>query len=310
MAKHTSRVRDRVLQAPSHEPTSDWIAHGLLDSIVDAFFPLTGYVDGAVDDMDSLTIDPTRDPRLQHKLGIESESPADAPYADHIENFTDGDKDVEWIAMEDRGLRRRKRDRLASQVTRVGAKPSAASRQVKKVASKVFTKLFARSQLNAWTATTPLSKALLYVKLFFLPITTARPKQYMPTAPEVFDRSTVLNSMTNLRRLVTGLSRLLGGKHVVVASLLKRATDNRIQGASDVEAYLSDVNDHILLLQTSLYHYEYILANCQPAYISYLQVTGSTSRGDISSLILALSTVSIGILPMQFVLGTSLLHAS
>lgn len=252
--------------------------------------------------MDSLTIDPTRDPREQHKVGIESESPADAPYADHIENFTDEDKDVEWIAMENQSQRRRKRklDNLTSQVTRVGAKQSAATRRVK----KVFAKVFARSSLNAWNATTPLTRALLYAKLFFLPITTARPKQYIPNAPEVFDRSTVLNSMTNLRRLVTGLSRLLGGKHVVVASLLKRSTDSRADGTTnDVEAYLSDVHDHILLLQTSLYHYEYILANCQPAYISYLQVTGSTSRGDISSLILALSTVSIGILPMQFVLG-------
>ncbi|CAK9781178.1 hypothetical protein CC85DRAFT_266265 [Cutaneotrichosporon oleaginosum] len=300
VAKHTARVRDRVLSVPTHEPTADWIAHGLLDSIVDAFFPLTGYVDGAVDDMDSLTIDPTRDPRDHSRaFHIDAESPADAPYADHIENFTGGDKDVEWIAMENTGLRERRKSRremFVKQMNRAhtNARQSGASRYIKKIVVKAF----ARSRLDGYTATSPLAKGVLYAKLFFLPITEARPKQYMPAAPEVFDRTTVLNSMTNLRRLVTGLSRLLGGKHMVVASLLKRVENH---GTSDVQAYLSDVHDHILLLQTSLYHYEYILANCQPAYISYLQVSGSTSRGNISNLVLALSVVTIGILPMQFV---------
>jgi Mg2+ and Co2+ transporter CorA len=59
--------------------------------------------------------------------------------------------------------------------------------------------------------------------------------------------------------------------------------------------------DHILMLQTSLNHYEYILSHCQPAYMSYLGVTSSIVRGDISNMILALSCVTVGYLPMQFV---------
>jgi Mg2+ and Co2+ transporter CorA len=232
---------------------------------------------------------------------VDEESPVDAPYADHIEDLKDGGKDVEWIALENTGLRERRKSRretLVKQMNRaqVNAQQSVVTRYVK----KALVKAFARSRFDGTTATSPFAKAMLYLKLFFLPITEAQPKQYMPAAPEVYDRTTVLNSMTNLRRLVTGLSRLLGGKHMVVASLLKRV-ENHEGPTSDVEAYLSDVHDHILLLQTSLYHYEYILANCQPAYISYLQVSGSTSRGNISTLVLALSVVTIGILPMQFV---------
>ncbi|GMK53933.1 hypothetical protein CspeluHIS016_0105190 [Cutaneotrichosporon spelunceum] len=303
VSKHTSRVRDRALSVRTYEPTSDWIAHGLLDSIVDAFFPLTGYVDGAVDDMDALTTDPTRDPRDQHRGShIDGESPADAPYTSSVEDFADGHDDTEWIAMDEKLVmeqRKSKRERVARQLDRVQLR--AQKSNLKQLAKKAAELAFSRSNVDGRSATSRLGKAILYAKLFFLPITDALPSQ-RNTAPEVFDRTTVLNSMTNLRRLVTGLSRLLDGKHIVVASLLKRVRTHS-GGASGVEAYLSDVHDHILLLQTSLYHYEYILANCQPTYISHLMVSGSTSRGNISTLVLTLSIVSIGILPMQFVTG-------
>ena len=63
--------------------------------------------------------------------------------------------------------------------------------------------------------------------------------------------------------------------------------------------------DHILLLQTSLNHYEYILSHCQPAYLSHLSVSFSFARGGVDRGILALSTVTISMLPMQFVIGKS-----
>jgi magnesium transporter len=61
--------------------------------------------------------------------------------------------------------------------------------------------------------------------------------------------------------------------------------------------------DHILLLQTSLYHYEYILSHCQPAYLSHLSVAFSLAKGGTDKAILALSVVSIGVLPMQVLIG-------
>lgn len=279
VSKHTMRVRKRLLEQ-RHEPTSDWIAHGLLDSIVDAFFPLTGYVDGAVDDMDSLTIDPTRDPRKEEVICKIDESPTDEPFP--AADVADG----EWIELETihRPPKPKPKDTVLRRTLQRALKPHS---------------------LNANNAHTPFRLALLYLKLFFFPITSARPKRHDAVLPDVYDRSTMLRSITNMRRLVTGLTRLLGGKNMVVASLLKRAADNARLGhaSSDHEAYLSDVHDHILLLQTSLYHYEYILAHCQPAYLSYLSVSSSFAKGGTDKLILALSTVSIGILPMQVVIG-------
>ena len=65
----------------------------------------------------------------------------------------------------------------------------------------------------------------------------------------------------------------------------------------------ADITDHILLLQTSLYHYEYILAHCQPAYLSHVRWSYNITRRLISKKILVLSTVTVTILPLQTVTG-------
>lgn len=127
-----------------------------------------------------------------------------------------------------------------------------------------------------------------------------------------------------MKRLTTGLTRLLGSKYQVVTKLRKRVAEEH----GEVGAYIGDVQgqssatgqplrprqqthsrhistDHILMLQTSLSHYEYILSHCQPAYMSHLSVTFSIARGSTSSLVLALSCVTIGVLPAQMFIGES-----
>jgi len=65
-------VLDRIISLTEENHGSDWVAHGLLDSIVDAFFPLIRYVDTEVDEIDSLSIDPTTDPRRHTQSSPES----------------------------------------------------------------------------------------------------------------------------------------------------------------------------------------------------------------------------------------------
>lgn len=304
MSKHVLRVRERVLQeqeAQESVPSPDWIAHGLIDSIVDAFFPLMGYVDGAVDDLDSLTIDPTRDPRLhpmRPSQNVEEPNPADDPYSglgkehEWLDMQSDPEKFDEKMAAALRPREARISSSMFEAAKAASKKAAAAAKTARKSAAATISK---RSRL----LNHPWLRPLVYIKLFLLPVTSAVEHVHEEGEEDIFDRSTMLRSIANMRRLVTGLSRTLEGKHAVVLSLLKRTRDS----ADDVEAYLSDVYDHILLLQTSLYHYEYILSQCQPAYLSYLHVSGTLSRGGTDKLILALSTVTVGILPMQFVLG-------
>lgn len=74
-----------------------------------------------------------------------------------------------------------------------------------------------------------------------------------------------------------------------------------VEGESKQESRL--ISDHILLLQNSLQHYEYILSHCQPAYISHLNLGFKIAKGRSDKAILALSTVAIGVLPMQLVVS-------
>lgn len=313
VSKHVTRVRDRILQVQTAVPSPDWIAHGLIDSIVDAFFPLMGYIDGAVDDLDSLTIDPTRDPRTNTEAAsrnVEMPNPSDDPYSKLGEEhaWLNMALDLEKMSKEEsaystsiskpkRSALRRRHGR-ASTTMREAAK--AATEKASAMAKKVKEATGLRMPLRSRLYSSKWLRPLLYAKLWLLPIADGVDHvRDVPDSKDIFDRSTMLRSIANMRRLVTGLSRMLGGKHTVVMSLLKRTQDS----ADDVAAYLSDVHDHILLLQTSLYHYEYILAHCQPSYMSYLRMSGKFARGDTDKLILALTTITVGILPMQVVCG-------
>ena len=91
----------------------------------------------------------------------------------------------------------------------------------------------------------------------------------------------------------------------------RRGMDGEKQGALQHEQgqaktrAKADPPDHILLLQTSLYHYEYILAQAQPAYLSHIRWSYNITRRLISKKILVLSTVTVTILPLQTVCGES-----
>ncbi|WVQ79655.1 hypothetical protein IAT38_001755 [Cryptococcus sp. DSM 104549] len=274
ISKHTRRVLDRVLSLTHADHSADWIAHGLLDSIVDAFFPLIRYVDGAVDDIDSLTIDPTTDPKKTTAFLEKTVSSPDL--SDPSNNsFEMSEKVCDEKNVGPANLWRTPTVQKVQQ-----AAPSLLKRIRESIPSPGF----------------HLPRPLIYVRLFFLPVSSAVHRQPEHARESVFDRSTMLRRITDMRKLVTGLTRLLSAKGAVVGRLRKRASEE----GGTVAAYIGDVEDHILLLQTSLYHYEYILSHCQPAYFSHLNVSFAFAREGTNKAILTLSVVAISILPMQF----------
>ncbi|OWZ60459.1 cation transporter [Cryptococcus neoformans c45] len=276
ISKHTNRVLDRVLTLANPDHGADWIAHGLLDSIVDAFFPIIRYVDGAVDDIDSLTIDPTTDPKKTSAyLGLGLGSVMAGTDEDGNERFKHGEL---GSGKKRNGLWRTPDHSLTQHIS-------------------------LRKRLRAtfphFCPPPRLLRTIIYLRLFLLPTSSAVKRKHDQASKTLFDRSTMLKNMTDMRKLVTGLTRLLSAKGTVIGRLRKRAKEE----GGTVEAYIGDVEDHILLLQNSLYHYEYILSHCQPAYLSHLNVSFAVTKGRTDQAILALSVVAISILPMQFITG-------
>jgi len=241
----------------------------LLDSIVDAFFPLVRYVDSEVDDIDSLSIDPSTDPKAHP-----APPPPPPSEQDSIE------------------------------LNEKGAPPPASP-----VAAAPRNAWF--SQIHGYLPHIQFPRRFVYIRLFLLPTSNAHKKHYEQPDKQIMTRPQMIRHITHMRKLVTGLTRLLGTKHSVVGEMRKRLAEQ----SKGFDAYIGDVEgesmgrcgglaltaDHILLLQNSLMHYEYILSHCQPAYLSHLSVSFGMSKGRSDQAILALSTVAIGILPMQLI---------
>ncbi|TFY82653.1 hypothetical protein EWM64_g1359 [Hericium alpestre] len=119
-----------------------------------------------------------------------------------------------------------------------------------------------------------------------------------------------LKRMAKTRRLVTSLGRVLAMKSEVVARLRKRLLMSGEYGQLDrssddaeVAIYMGDVQDHILTLQQALSHYERTLSQSHPTHLLNLRVTVLRGRSSSDKAILILTTVTIGVLPQQTVIG-------
>ena len=83
---------------------------------------------------------------------------------------------------------------------------------------------------------------LTYIRLFFLPVSSAVRQHPRPMRPAV-DRNELLQRIVEVRRIVTGMTRMLGAKHQVVGRLRKRMEDGDLNEA----AYVGDVEGMSLL---------------------------------------------------------------
>jgi magnesium transporter len=206
---------------------AEWIAHGLLDSIVDAFFPLISHIDDEVDEIDTLVIDPS------------NTSKKEKPKPEHLplEALNVNSGKVEVIELQEKEdvtggfpkpkLKKKKRRPLSKRIRR-------GWKQLRRGTSRRHARLqlwFDQSHLGMAT-----NAAILYLRRTFGGRHSNRLDSSTAFQP-IFDRTYLLHRMTEMRRLVTGLTRLLGAKHQVVTRLRKRAA----LGGGEVGVYISDV---------------------------------------------------------------------
>jgi Mg2+ and Co2+ transporter CorA len=78
----------------------------------------------------------------------------------------------------------------------------------------------------------------IYIKLFWVPLANGNNARPHTDRPHAFGRYEMIKRITDTRKLVTGLSRLLHGKHAVVGRMRKRA---RLLDFEGVEAYIGDL---------------------------------------------------------------------
>jgi magnesium transporter len=138
-----------------------------------------------------------------------------------------------------------------------------------------------------------------------------------------------LRRIARTRKLVTLLTRLLATKSEVIAQIRKRLLTSSQSGLGngtnrdedvEVSIYLGDVQgmlvlmllskhlfasclDHILTLQHSLAHYERMLSQSHPAYLSQLRTRAGFVRAGADKAAIYLTIVSLAVLCVQPLIG-------
>jgi len=265
IADHIDRVRNRVMLLEKViNMSSDWIAHGILDSIVDSFFPFLQGLEREVMAIEDIVFSGENSTRAT--VSVNADSP---------ETSTPEPKNIE---------------KTNSQL-------------------ELSEKNVARFETAQTHFSLPWPSFLAKWKIN---IPKRRRKTAQPTTVNASPTASTLHRMARARRLVTSLSRLLASKSEVVSQLRKRLlTSSQSESSSgkgdaeraEVAMYLGDVQDHILALENSLSHYERMLSQSHPLYISHIRTTVAISKGGSDKALIFLSSVSIAVLCIQTLIG-------
>ncbi|KIP03961.1 hypothetical protein PHLGIDRAFT_121120 [Phlebiopsis gigantea 11061_1 CR5-6] len=269
-------VRSKVLahvKSGTVTMSSDWIAHGIMDSIVDCYFPYLEEIERELLNIESLVYDDPMRPQLAEGSSSETlvlNSPTSVSKA---------------LLAQDRVLSSDLTEKL---------EPRSNHRMQFSVPKRRYSLLRRLKQLA--------HRIAVWASRLNSKIHQPR-KNAIP--------STVLR-VAHVRRLVTSLSRSLATKSEVVAQVKKRIIMTGEHGLGngtgddrDVFVYMGDVQDHILTLQQSLAHCERMLSQSHPIYLSHLRLSASKSKSGSDKAILYLTVISMAVLFMQAIIGTS-----
>ncbi|TFK41201.1 hypothetical protein BDQ12DRAFT_664050 [Crucibulum laeve] len=279
--EHTDRVRHRiVLLEEVINMSSDWIAHGILDSIVDSFFPFLDEIEKEVMAIDELVFSGPVEQGSPQEINTETgrESSPESMTTVRVDSSEKPSISQEsgYVKSEDK----LERENIPEDIRPRFARP------------RLTVTLIIR-RLKRYVVTTWLSLSMI--------------SDSSPSAS-----TTTLRRMARTRRLVTSLGRLLATKSDVVTQVKKRLHDfdriglgNGTSKAEDLEIamYMGDIQDHILTIQHSLAHYERMLSQSHPTYLAQLRASFATTKSGKDMALIYLTVVTVAVLCVQTLIG-------
>ncbi|EIW86760.1 hypothetical protein CONPUDRAFT_79000 [Coniophora puteana RWD-64-598 SS2] len=275
ISDHTERVRNRMsMLKDSFNMSADWISHGLFDSVVDSFFPILRDVEKEVMAVEALVFSPPN--------GVES-------------------------AVQTRSYPNTVPSTQAEMLEKQANEDGSISSHLEKPLPVSLRKPRTRFFLPRFTWPLFLRRVKRKITAFRLPLFSAHDAR-----PETSQTHTALRRMARTRRLVTSLSRLLAAKSEVLTQIRKRLLSSGQVGLArvtnhdedvEISIYMGDIQDHILTLQHSLFHYERMLSQSHPAHLSQLRTAVSLAKNGSDKAIFALTVISLGVVLSQTVIG-------
>ncbi|GAB00078.1 uncharacterized protein L969DRAFT_97288 [Mixia osmundae IAM 14324] len=301
--KHTQRVQERIqLHGATQHITSHWIAYGLMDSIVDAFFPLIDFIEHESDEIDGFLADP-----------ITKAQQAYAPKGAYLEFWNDGK--IRSISSRPSGelVVRRAENAYRLFFMPIGSIPDVLAARIPMRYLEYTTRTVKYIVPADADGTPQISKRQLWA---FWPLSwmlgrkqIRKSKAVKQQYSSMFDQTAMLRRMTDARKIVTGLARLLSTKREVVRGLRRKVNEARLLLAlqhytgPDLAIYLGDLQDHVASMSQSLRFYDAILSHGHPAYLGTLRITLEETHVRQSYMIARLSVVGLTVIPCNIVTG-------
>ncbi|KDN52991.1 hypothetical protein K437DRAFT_134711 [Tilletiaria anomala UBC 951] len=283
VSKHTDYVLKRLVDLSQPvDLTSDWIAHGLYDSVVDAFFPLLSFVETELVDLEQEAGDPT-DPTMR----------ADHIPVDEIRAITysarNGHDDLPFTVLQTR----RTKLRYALRWLNFIHLPLWLAERL----PNVLIEQQYQTKIKTETSASLLDR-----------VRYGTGKKALET-PEAFksrtalEQSNLLRRITQTRKIATGMLRLLAPKNDAVRGLRKRLTELRSasMARTEVSIYLGDVHDHIIALLAQLQINEAHLGDLHYSYLSSLTIYNRRIRQHADRKIITLATITLTIVTSVFI---------
>ncbi|KAI6047669.1 hypothetical protein EDC04DRAFT_10472 [Pisolithus marmoratus] len=262
ISNHIERIRNRIqLLEDNVHMTSDWIAHGLLDSVVDSFFPILREIEKEVAAVEDILF----------------------PNGRCANNTSVGTSTTSTSTVE--------KEKVEAPSISCAEKIEITTGEGSRISAPRFTFALTFRHLKR--------KIIIFLESIF----SSHKAQFVPSQAAT---TLTLRRITRTRRLVTSLTRLLASKSEVVSRIRKRYLNGITVAQSDdveIAMYMGDVQDHILALQQALSHYEHILSQSHPIYLSQLRMSVSNARKGSDKAVLVLSLVSFGAMVPAPIIG-------
>lgn len=284
LSVHTNRVLQRLVHLSQPvDLTSDWIVHGLVDSIVDTIFPLLTRVETLIQAFEEATagpIDPSAQPSdnnfaqgikgvstLEHGRGSVGDLPLYAPLVRQMRLVYSLRKVSiplpQWLAQ-------RLPVSCVQQAYRMRRPPG-------KLAQLGWWGRRASGAIEADGDER---------------VSQKRGKKEFQTAQAA---SALLRGMTDVRRTLLGLMRLMVPKNDALRTLRNRIDDTRASSVARIEVamYLGDVHDHVLSLLAAFQSAESTLSDLHSGFQTAVVLYNRQIRQKMTREVLFLATVAI-----------------
>jgi len=126
--------------------------------------------------------------------------------------------------------------------------------------------------------------------------------QVFSSRPE--DARLILQRISDCRKRVLSLLRLLGGKSDVIKGFAKRCHEGyEVAPRGDVGLYLSDIQDHVVTMRDNLTHSEQLLGRVHNNYLAQVNVDHISSGNRVNKVLSKITLLASILVPLNLVTG-------